>query len=204
MDAIASFFKLSERGTNVGTEAKAGLTTFMVMAYIIFVNPSILTGGFKDADPAFTFPAIAAATALVAGLMTIAMGVFANYPFALAAGLGINAIVAFTLTAKGLSPAGAMGVIVIEGIARHRPRAGRAPRGHHERRPARAEAGHRRRHRPLHPVHRLRQRRLHQGRQRHARHGPVPDHDSTSSSFIVRACSSRSCSVRARCRPRCS
>ena len=116
MDAIASFFKLNDRGTNVGTEAKAGLTTFVVMAYIIFVNPTILTAGFKDADPAFTFPAIAAATALIAGLMTIAMGVFANYPFALAAGLGINAIVAFTLTAKGLSPAGAMGVIVIEGV----------------------------------------------------------------------------------------
>jgi AGZA family xanthine/uracil permease-like MFS transporter len=116
VDAIASFFKFNDRGTNVGTEAKAGLTTFMVMAYIIFVNPTILTAGFKDADPAFTFPAIAAATALVAGLMTIAMGVFANYPFALAAGLGINAIVAFSLTAKGLSPAGAMGVIVIEGV----------------------------------------------------------------------------------------
>ncbi len=116
MDAIASYFKFSERSTNLGTEAKAGLTTFMVMAYIIFVNPSILTAGFKDADPAFTFPALAAATALVAGVMTIAMGVVGNYPFALAAGLGINGIVAFTLIAKGLTPAGAMGVIVIEGV----------------------------------------------------------------------------------------
>ena len=116
MDAIASYFKFSERSTNLGTETKAGLTTFMVMAYIIFVNPSILTAGFKDADPAFTVPALAAATALVAGVMTIAMGVVGNYPFALAAGLGINGIVAFTLIAKGLSPAGAMGVIVIEGV----------------------------------------------------------------------------------------
>ncbi len=117
MDAIASFFKFRERGTNLATEARAGLTTFMVMAYIIFVNGSILTAGFGDKDPAFTTVTLAAGTALVAGLMTIAMGVVGNYPFALAAGLGINAIVAFSLTGKGLSPAGAMGVIVLEGLA---------------------------------------------------------------------------------------
>jgi AGZA family xanthine/uracil permease-like MFS transporter len=86
------------------------------MAYIIFVNPSILTAGFGNADPAFPGPAIAAGTALVAGVATIAMGIVGRYPFALAAGLGINAIVAFTLTGMGLSPAGAMGVIVIEGV----------------------------------------------------------------------------------------
>ncbi len=117
MDAIASFFKFRERGTDLATEARAGLTTFMVMAYIIFVNGSILTAGFGDKDPAFTAVALAAGTALVAGIMTIAMGIVGNYPFALAAGLGINAIVAFTLTGKGLSPAGAMGVIVLEGLA---------------------------------------------------------------------------------------
>jgi AGZA family xanthine/uracil permease-like MFS transporter len=117
VDAIASFFKFRERGTDLATEARAGLTTFMVMAYIIFVNGSILTAGFGDKDPAFTAVALAAGTALVAGIMTIAMGIIGNYPFALAAGLGINAIVAFTLTGKGLSPAGAMGVIVLEGLA---------------------------------------------------------------------------------------
>ena len=69
------------------------------------------------ADPKWDAATIAAGTALVAGVMTIAMGIIGNYPFALAAGLGINAIVAFTLTSKGLSPAGAMGVIVIEGLA---------------------------------------------------------------------------------------
>jgi adenine/guanine/hypoxanthine permease len=116
VDAIASYFKFVERKTSLAIEAKAGLTTFMVMAYIIFVNPAILTAGFGAADPAFNFGSIAAATALIAGIMTIAMGVYSNYPFALAAGLGINGIVAFSLTAKGLSPAGAMGVIVIEGI----------------------------------------------------------------------------------------
>ena len=111
MDAIASYFGFRERGTDFVTEARAGLTTFMVMAYIIFLNPSILSA--LKIDPA----AAAAATALVAGIMTIAMGLIANYPFALAAGLGINAIVAFTLPAKGLTPDGAMGVIVLEGIA---------------------------------------------------------------------------------------
>jgi AGZA family xanthine/uracil permease-like MFS transporter len=116
VDAIASYFKFAERGTNLATEVRAGVTTFMVMAYIIFLNPFILTTGFGDADPAFTAVALASATALVAGIMTIAMGVVGNYPFALAAGLGINAIVAFGLTARGLSPAAAMGVIVIEGV----------------------------------------------------------------------------------------
>jgi adenine/guanine/hypoxanthine permease len=113
---IANYFKFAERGTNIAVETRAGLATFFVMAYIIFVNPFILTSGFKDVDPAFNAGSIAAATALVAGVMTIAMGVFSNYPFALAAGLGINGIVAFGLTARGLSPAGAMGVIVIEGV----------------------------------------------------------------------------------------
>jgi AGZA family xanthine/uracil permease-like MFS transporter len=116
VDAIASYFKFRERGTDVATEARAGLTTFMVMAYIIFVNSGLLASGFKNADPHFTPVALAAGTALVAGIMTIAMGVVANYPFALAAGLGINAIVAFSLTGRGLSPAGAMGVIVLEGL----------------------------------------------------------------------------------------
>ena len=116
MEAIARYFKFAERGTNLVTETRAGITTFMVMAYIIFVNPSILGAGFglKPEELA----AYAAATALVAGIMTIAMGVVGNYPLALAAGLGINAIVAFTLVAgKGLTPAGAMGVIVLEGVA---------------------------------------------------------------------------------------
>ena len=111
MDSIATYFRFAERRTDLGTEFRAGLTTFMVMAYIIFVNPSIL--GAAGIDPA----AASAATALVAGLMTIAMGALANYPIAIAAGLGLNAIVAFTLVlGLGLTPAGAMGVIVIEGV----------------------------------------------------------------------------------------
>ncbi len=111
---IADYFKFAERGTNIVTEARAGLTTFMVMVYIVFVNASILGAGFGLDDGGKI--AVSAGTALVAGVMTIAMGVFGNYPFALAAGLGINAIVAFGLTARGLTPAGAMGVIVLEGL----------------------------------------------------------------------------------------
>jgi adenine/guanine/hypoxanthine permease len=108
---LDSYFRLSERGTSVGTEVRAGVTTFLVMAYIIFVNPSIL--GAAGLDPA----AVAAGTALVAGLLSILMGVVANYPIAMAAGLGINAAVAFGLVlSDGLTPAGAMGVIVIEGL----------------------------------------------------------------------------------------
>jgi adenine/guanine/hypoxanthine permease len=114
---IAEYFKFAERGTNFVQESRGGLTTFMVMVYIVFVNASILGDGFGLAadDPGRI--AISAGTALIAGIMTIAMGVVGNYPFALAAGLGINAIVAFGLTGRGLSPAGAMGVIVLEGLA---------------------------------------------------------------------------------------
>jgi AGZA family xanthine/uracil permease-like MFS transporter len=114
VDAFTSYFKFAERGTNLATEIRAGVTTFMVMAYIVFVNANILgdpNGAKMDKV------AVAAATALIAGVMTIAMGVVANYPFALAAGLGINGIVSFTLAAQyGLGPAGAMGIIVLEGI----------------------------------------------------------------------------------------
>jgi adenine/guanine/hypoxanthine permease len=111
LEAIASFFKLNARGTTWTTEVRAGVTTFMVMAYIIFLNPIIIAGPL-GLDPV----AVAAGTALIAGVMTIAMGVVANYPFAIAAGLGLNAIVAFQLTGLGLSAAGAMGVVLIEGI----------------------------------------------------------------------------------------
>jgi len=108
---LDSYFKLTERGTTVGTEVRAGVTTFLVMAYIIFVNPTILSEAGLDAG------AVGAGTALVAGLLSILMGVVANYPIAMAAGLGINAAVAFGLVlGDGLTPEGAMGVIVLEGL----------------------------------------------------------------------------------------
>ena len=108
---MESFFKFAERGTDLGTEIRAGVTTFMVMVYIVALNGIIIAAPL-GLDPV----AVAAGTALVAGVMTIAMGVFTNYPFALAAGLGLNAVVAFSLTAIGMTPAQAMGVVVIEGV----------------------------------------------------------------------------------------
>ena len=79
---LDNFFKISENGSTVNTEIVAGFTTFMVMAYIIFVNPGILSG--VASAQGLTFPAVMAATCLVAGVMTIAMGLYSNYPFALA------------------------------------------------------------------------------------------------------------------------
>ncbi len=108
---LDGYFKLSERNTTVGVEIRAGLTTFMVMAYIIFVNAAILSAAGFDAV------AVATGTALIAGVLTIVMGLVANHPLAMAAGLGINGAVAFGLVlGQGLTPQGAMGVIVLEGI----------------------------------------------------------------------------------------
>jgi AGZA family xanthine/uracil permease-like MFS transporter len=116
-DALDRFFHISERGSTVRTELIAGGATWLTMAYILFVNPFIL-GQVTDAE-GVTLAAdqVAAVTALVAGAMTLMMGIYANYPFAIAAGLGLNAFVAFTLVAvTGLSWPEAMGVIVIEGL----------------------------------------------------------------------------------------
>ena len=108
---VQRHFGLRERDVSVRTEVVAGVTTFMTMAYILFVNPAILGQAGLDFAPVLTV------TALVAGVMTIAMGVFANYPFAIASGLGLNAVVAFQLVgAEGLSAPEAMGVVVAEGI----------------------------------------------------------------------------------------
>jgi len=105
------FFRLKENGTDVRTEVVAGFATFMTMAYIIFVNPSILGLAGVPQGPAMT------ATALAAGLATLAMALFTNYPFALASGMGLNAVLTFSL-AKGLNVPWqtAMGVVVIEGV----------------------------------------------------------------------------------------
>src|SRR3954468_24741298 len=96
---VDKFFEITERGSTVGREVRGGVVTFFTMAYIIVLNPLIL-GFAKDADGHFLtgnapdLPMIAAATALVAGVMTILMGVVANFPLALATGLGLNAFVA--------------------------------------------------------------------------------------------------------------
>ncbi|MEO5708227.1 MAG: NCS2 family permease [Nocardioidaceae bacterium] len=118
---VDKYFKISERGSTVGREVRGGVVTFFTMAYIIVLNPLIL-GFAQDADGKFLgggsgpdLPLIAAATALVAGVMTILMGVVANYPLALATGLGLNAFVAFSI-ASGMSWQDAMGLVVLEGV----------------------------------------------------------------------------------------
>jgi AGZA family xanthine/uracil permease-like MFS transporter len=92
---LPGFFKFAERGTDLTTEVRAGLTTFMVMAYIIAVNPLILSVQTEGLGPP-QIPTIVA-TALTAGILCLAMGLLTNYPFAMAAGLGLNAVVAFQL-----------------------------------------------------------------------------------------------------------
>ncbi|MGZ5352811.1 MAG: NCS2 family permease [Actinomycetota bacterium] len=114
---LEEFFHLRERGTDVRTEVIAGLATWLTMAYILVVNPIILTQVTDSAGQTLAFDQVVTVTALAAGLLTIAMGLFTNYPFAMAAGLGLNAFVAFTLVgAAGLTWEQAMGVIVIEGL----------------------------------------------------------------------------------------
>ncbi len=108
------YFKLKERNTNIRTEVVAGITTFMTMAYIIFVNPAILSQGGETGIP---FEAAVYATCIGAGLMSVLMGVITNTPFALASGMGINAVVVLTIIyGLGLSWQQAMGVVVIEGL----------------------------------------------------------------------------------------
>ena len=111
------FFHVTERGSTVRTELIAGFATWLTMSYILFVNPQIL-GSVKDkAGTSLPAPEVAAVTALVAGVITLLMGVYANYPFALAAGLGLNAFVTFTLVATfGLTWPQAMGIVVLEGL----------------------------------------------------------------------------------------
>lgn len=118
-EAELKLFNLRVRRSQVGTEILAGATTFIVMAYIIFVNPLIL--GFAGIAPlagkGLPFAAAMTSTCLVAGAMTIAMGLYTNRAFALAPGMGLNAVVAFQLVAgMGLTWPEAMGVIVLEGI----------------------------------------------------------------------------------------
>ena len=109
---MEKLFKLKEHGTNVKTEIIAGITTFLAMSYILAVNPNML-GTIPGATPA----AIFMATALSAAIATLCMAFFANYPVALASGMGLNAFFAFTVCgAMGYSYQVALTAILIEGI----------------------------------------------------------------------------------------
>ena len=107
------YFKLTENGTNVKREIVAGITTFLTMAYIIAVNPNFLSTAMGDG----TAGALVTATCLAAGLTTILMGLYANAPFALASGMGLNAFFAFTVCgAMGISWQVALTAVFVEGI----------------------------------------------------------------------------------------
>ena len=109
------YFKISERGSTLQREVRGGFATFFTMAYIVVLNPLII-GTAKDADGRILgIPEVAAATALVAAVLTIAMGLIGRYPFALATGLGLNAFVTFSIASE-MSWADAMGLVVLEGI----------------------------------------------------------------------------------------
>ena len=109
---MEKFFKVKERGSSTGRELRAGLTTFLAMAYIIAVNPPLLVEAGIEPAAAVT------STCVGAGIMTICMGLFANRPLACASGMGINAIFAFTLASvAGGDWHAASAVVFIEGIA---------------------------------------------------------------------------------------
>ncbi len=120
---LDGYFDITQRGSTVAREVRGGIVTFFTMAYIVVLNPLIL-GYAADVNGNFlgggngdgsNLPAIAAGTALVAGVLTIVMGLVANFPIALATGLGLNAFVAFAIATQ-MTWADAMGLVVIEGI----------------------------------------------------------------------------------------
>ena len=111
MEFITKFFKLQENKTTVRTEIVAGITTFMTMAYILFLNPNILSATGMDKNAVFF------ATAIAAGFVTIAMGLVANFPIALAPGMGLNAFFAtVALAGVGMPWRIALGAVFISGI----------------------------------------------------------------------------------------
>lgn len=111
------FFHITERGSSVGTEVRAGVVTFFAMAYIVLLNPLIIGTSPDREGVVLGIPQVAAVTALVAGVMCIAFGVIAKYPFGIATGLGLNTLVAVTLVGQqGLTWPEAMGLVVIDGI----------------------------------------------------------------------------------------
>ena len=125
---LDGWFEITKRGSTIGREVRGGLVTFFTMAYIIVLNPLIigtvpdkdgnLITGMPIADAAnipISIAMVAAATALIAGIMTIIMGVYGRFPIAIATGLGLNALLAYTIAPKMTWPQ-AMGLIVWEGI----------------------------------------------------------------------------------------
>lgn len=114
-NGLDRFFKISERGSTVGRELRGGLATFFAMAYIIVLNPIILGSGVDKFGHHLDNAQLVTATALMAGLSTVLMGIVGNVPIAIAAGLGINAVVSLQLAPK-MSWPDAMGMVVLAGL----------------------------------------------------------------------------------------
>ena len=113
-NGLDRYFEISARRSTVGRELRGGLTTFFTMAYIVVLNPIILSGADVSGNE-LPFAGVAAVTALIAGVMTLLMGVVGRYPFAVATGLGINAIVAVFAFTQLTWPE-IMGLVVLEGL----------------------------------------------------------------------------------------
>ncbi|MEC3992276.1 NCS2 family permease [Actinacidiphila sp. DG2A-62] len=114
-NAVDRWFRISERGSTPGREVRGGVATFFTMAYILVLNPIILGGATDKYHHHLSTAQLLTATALVAAVMTVIMGVGGNLPLAIAAGLGLNAVVAFQLAPK-MSWPDAMGLVVLEGL----------------------------------------------------------------------------------------
>ncbi|WP_458318863.1 NCS2 family permease [Mycolicibacterium brisbanense] len=115
MNRLDRFFEISARGSSVSAEIRGGVVTFIAMAYIIVLNPVILSSAPDVAGNKLTFAQVSATTSLAAGVMTILFGVIARMPFAFAAGLGINSFLATTVVGSVTWPE-AMGLVVINGL----------------------------------------------------------------------------------------
>jgi adenine/guanine/hypoxanthine permease len=112
---LDAFFHISARGSSVEREVRGGFATFFTMAYIIVLNPLILGGAADAGGRHLDLGQLTTSTALVAAVMTLLMGLVGRYPFAIAAGLGLNAVVAFQLASQ-MSWADSMGLVVLEGL----------------------------------------------------------------------------------------
>ena len=109
------FFEITRRGSTIGTEVRGGVVTFVTMAYIVILNPIILSSGVDVNGDTLGFTQVAATTALTAGVMTVLFGLVTRLPFAFAAGLGINSFLAVSVVGQVTWPE-AMGLVVINGL----------------------------------------------------------------------------------------
>ena len=109
------FFEITKRGSTIPAEIRGGVVTFVTMAYIVILNPIILSSGTDVAGDTLGFTQVAATTALTAGVMTVLFGLVTRLPFAFAAGLGINSFLAVSVVGQVTWPE-AMGLVVINGL----------------------------------------------------------------------------------------